>query len=207
MEIVFATANPHKVAEVQQLLGNACEIITPQQLGYTDDIPETGATLQENALQKARFIFEKCGLPCFADDTGLEIDALNGAPGVHSARYAGNDKNPAANLQLVLKNLHDAACRTARFRCVVALIIDGSEHLFEGIVEGEILTEPHGAQGFGYDPVFRPAGYRCTFAEMSADEKNRLSHRGKAIGQLVNFLSLKFEVAGATITLNLKPET
>ncbi|MDR2802257.1 MAG: RdgB/HAM1 family non-canonical purine NTP pyrophosphatase [Prevotellaceae bacterium] len=187
-EIVFATANPHKVAEVQQLLGNAFEITTPHRLGYAGDIPETGATLQENALQKARFIYEKFGMPCFADDTGLEIDALGGAPGVHSARYAGEDKNPAANLQLVLKNLHGAARRTARFRCVIALIIDGAERLFEGVAEGEILPEPHGAQGFGYDPVFRPAGCRRTFAEMSAEEKNSRSHRGKAVGLLVKFL-------------------
>ncbi|MDR3132628.1 MAG: RdgB/HAM1 family non-canonical purine NTP pyrophosphatase [Prevotellaceae bacterium] len=185
MKIVFATANPHKVAEVQKLLGGAFEITTPQQLGYAGDIPETGATLQENALQKARFIAEKFGLPCFADDTGLETDALQGAPGVHSARYAGTNKDSAANMQLLLKNLHGAACRTARFRCVIALIIDGQERLFEGVAEGEILTEPQGAQGFGYDPVFRPAGHRRTFAEMSAEEKNRLSHRGKAVTQLV----------------------
>jgi XTP/dITP diphosphohydrolase len=188
MKIVFATANPHKAAEVQALLGSAYDIATPQALGYTGDVPETGATLQENALQKARFIFEKFGLPCFADDTGLEIDALNGAPGVHSARYAGAGKDAAANLQLVLQNLHGAACRTARFRCVIALIIDGQERLFEGVAEGEILAEPHGVQGFGYDPVFRPAGHCRTFAEMPAEEKNRLSHRGKAIGLLVKYL-------------------
>ena len=191
MKIVFATANPHKVAELQQLLGNAFEIITPHRLGYTGDIPETGATLRENALQKARFIYQKFGLPCFADDTGLEIDALGGAPGVHSARYAGEDKNPAANMQSVLKNLQGAACRTARFRCVIALIIDGNERLFEGVAEGEILTEPHGAQGFGYDPVFRPAGHSRTFAEMSAEEKNRLSHRGKAVERLAEELRIR----------------
>ena len=194
MKIVFATANPHKVAEVQQLLGNAFEITTPHGLGYTGDIPETGATLQENALQKARFIYQKFGLPCFADDTGLEIDALHGAPGVHSARYAGADRNPAGNLQLVLKNLHGITCRTARFRCVIALIIDGEERLFEGVAEGEILTGPHGAQGFGYDPVFRPAGSRHTFAEMSAGEKNSRSHRGKAVELLVKALKQMYEV-------------
>jgi XTP/dITP diphosphohydrolase len=130
-------------------------------------------------------------LPCFADDTGLEIDALNGAPGVHSARYAGAGKNPDANMQRVLKNMQDAVRRTARFRCVIALIIEGTEYLFEGTVEGEILTEPHGTQGFGYDPVFRPEGYQQTFAEMPAEEKNRLSHRGKAVRLLVDFLKMR----------------
>ncbi|MDR0667188.1 MAG: RdgB/HAM1 family non-canonical purine NTP pyrophosphatase [Prevotellaceae bacterium] len=188
MKILFATANPHKVEEVQRLLGAAFEVVTPAQAGYADDIPETGDTLEQNARQKARFIFEKFGQPCFADDTGLEIDALDGAPGVYSARYAGDAKNPAANMQLVLQNMLGVTRRTARFRCVIVLILDRREYLFEGRVEGEILTTLHGTQGFGYDPIFRPAGYACTFAEMPVEEKNRLSHRGKAVAQLAAFL-------------------
>jgi len=188
MKILFATANQHKIDEVQQLLGESFEIITPAQLNYTDDIPETGDTLEKNALQKARFIFEKFGLSCFADDTGLEIDALNGAPGVYSARYAGDEKNSEANLQLVLKNLQGATNRVAQFRCVVALILDRKEFLFEGKVNGEILLSPKGNQGFGYDPIFRPEGYDCAYAELSMNEKNKLSHRSKAVRQLVDFL-------------------
>ena len=185
---MFATANRHKVEEVQQLLGKAFEIITPAQLGYVGDIPETGDTLAENALQKARFVFEKFGLPCFADDTGLEVDALGGAPGVYSARYAGSDKDAAANMQLVLEKMKGQAERTAAFRTVVALVVDSKEHLFEGRVGGEILTAAHGSKGFGYDPIFRPEGYGCTYAEMELDEKNRLSHRAQAVRKLVDFL-------------------
>ncbi|MDR1681111.1 MAG: RdgB/HAM1 family non-canonical purine NTP pyrophosphatase [Prevotellaceae bacterium] len=188
MKMLFATANQHKVDEVQRLLGAAFEVVTPAQTGYADDIPETGDTLEQNARQKARFIFEKFGQPCFADDTGLEIDALNGAPGVYSARYAGDEKDSVANMQLVLQKLHGVTNRAARFRCVIVLILDGREYAFEGRVEGEILTELHGTQGFGYDPIFRPDGYPCTFAEMPVEEKNRLSHRGKAVEQLVKFL-------------------
>jgi XTP/dITP diphosphohydrolase len=207
-QILFATANRHKVEEVQQLIGEHFEIVTPAQLGYTGDIPETGDTLEENALQKARFVFEKFGLPCFADDTGLEIEALNGAPGVRSARYAGEEKDAAANMQRVLENMRGITHRGARFRCVIALVAgeppgegagndgkqphrlrEGREWLFEGKVSGVILTEPHGDKGFGYDPIFRPEGFRCSFAEMPAEEKNRLSHRGEAVTKLVKFLS------------------
>jgi XTP/dITP diphosphohydrolase len=187
-KLLFATANPHKLHEVQQLLGDAFEVITPSQLGYAGDIPETGDTLEKNALQKARFIYEKWGLSCFADDTGLEIHALNGAPGVYSARYAGEGKDSAANMQRVLEKMHGETHRTARFRTVIALIVDGKEHLFEGIVNGEILTEQHGSEGFGYDPLFRPEGYSCTYAEMPLSEKNHLSHRGRAVRKLVDFL-------------------
>jgi XTP/dITP diphosphohydrolase len=188
MKILFATANQHKVDEVQRLLGSAFEVVTPAQIGYADDIPETGDTLEKNARQKARFIFEKCGQPCFADDTGLEIEMLNGAPGVYSARYAGDGKDAQANMQRVLKELHGVTNRAARFRCVIVLIVDDREYVFEGRIEGEILTEKHGTQGFGYDPIFRPQGYPYTFAEMPVEEKNRLSHRGKAVEQLVAFL-------------------
>ncbi len=188
MKILFATGNQHKVDEVQHLLGNAFEIVTPAQLGYTADIPETGDTLEANALQKARFINEEFSLSCFADDTGLEVDVLNGAPGVYSARYAGEEKSSLKNMQLVLEKMKGTTNRAARFRCVIALIFDNKEYLFEGKVEGEILTEPHGSGGFGYDPIFRPAGYDCSFAEMSMDEKNKLSHRALAVQKLVAFL-------------------
>ncbi|MDR2362663.1 MAG: RdgB/HAM1 family non-canonical purine NTP pyrophosphatase [Prevotellaceae bacterium] len=188
MKILFATANQHKVDEVQRLLGDAIEIITPAQTGYTDDIPETGNTLEENARQKARHIYERCAQPCFADDTGLEIDALGGAPGVYSARYAGDGKDSQANMRRVLKELHGVSHRAARFRCVIVLIAASREYVFEGRVDGEIITEERGTQGFGYDPIFRPEGYPCTFAEMPVEEKNRLSHRGKAVEQLVAFL-------------------
>jgi XTP/dITP diphosphohydrolase len=188
MKLIFATANKHKVEEVCGLLGNAFTILTPADLAYTEDIPETGNTLEDNALEKARFIWEKFGLPCFSDDTGFEVDALNGAPGVFSARYAGNDRDPKANLQLVLKNMEGETSRTACFRCVIALIIDGKEICFEGRVDGSLLDAPQGSQGFGYDPVFRPNGYACSFAELSLEEKNKISHRGQAARKLADFL-------------------
>ena len=188
MKLIFATANRHKVEEVQGLLGSGFELLTPAGLGYTADLPETGDTLEHNALEKARFVAERFNLPCFSDDTGLEVDALDGAPGAFSARYAGDARDPQANLQLVLQRLAGQTQRSARFRCVVALVMTGCEHLFEGRVEGVILQAPQGAKGFGYDPVFRPEGYDCSFAELSMAQKNELSHRGKAIRQLVDFL-------------------
>jgi len=188
MKLIFATANIHKVEEVRQLLGRAFEIITPATLGLYKEIPETGDTLQANAIQKARFIWEKFGIACFGDDTGLEVDALHGAPGVYSARYAGEGKNAEDNMLLLLKNMQHETNRAARFRCVIALIMDKQEYLFEGKVDGIILHEKHGEKGFGYDPIFRPSGYNSTFAEMSAGEKNAISHRGKAVMQLVDFL-------------------
>jgi XTP/dITP diphosphohydrolase len=188
MKLIFATANRHKLEEVQALLGNGFELLTPADLGYTADIPETGNTLEHNALEKAHFIWQKFGLPCFSDDTGLEVDALDGAPGAFSARYASEARNMETNMQLVLKNMEDHNRRTARFRCVVALITENEEQLFEGRVEGVILHAPQGKEGFGYDPIFQPEGYRNSFAELSLSEKNKLSHRGKAIRQLVDFL-------------------
>ncbi|MDR0738019.1 MAG: RdgB/HAM1 family non-canonical purine NTP pyrophosphatase [Prevotellaceae bacterium] len=188
MKLIFATANRHKLEEVQELLGSGFELLTPAGLGYTADIPETGDTLEHNAMEKARFVAEKFNLPCFSDDTGLEVDALHGAPGAFSARYAGDARDPQANLQLVLQRLEGQTQRSARFRCVVALVMAGSERLFEGKVEGVILQAPQGVKGFGYDPIFRPEGYDCSFAELSVTQKNELSHRGKAIRQLVDFL-------------------
>ena len=188
MKLIFATANIHKIEEIQQLLGESFEISTPASLGFYEEIPETGDTLQANALQKARLIWEKFEIACIGDDTGLEVDALHGAPGVYSARYAGEGKNAEDNMQLLLKNMRHESNRAARFRCVIALITDGKEYLFEGKVEGIILHEKHGEKGFGYDPIFRPAGYNCTFAEMSMEEKNIISHRGKAVMQLIDFL-------------------
>jgi XTP/dITP diphosphohydrolase len=188
MKLIFATTNKHKVEEVRALLGDAFTLLMPADLGYTEDIPETGNTLEHNAMEKARCIWEKFGLPCFSDDTGLEVDALNGAPGVFSARYAGSACNPAANLRLLLKNMERETHRTARFRCVIALIMDGKENYFEGRVDGTILSAPRGEKGFGYDPVFCPAGYSNSFAELGFEEKNKISHRGQAVGKLVDFL-------------------
>lgn len=186
--IIFATANRHKLEEVQQILGPDFELVTPADMGITEDIPETQPTIEGNASQKARYIYDKTGENCFADDTGLEVDALGGEPGVLSARYAGEGKRAEDNMAKLLSNLEGKTDRTARFRTVISLILDGREHLFEGTVEGEIITERHGTDGFGYDPVFRPEGRRETFAEMEAADKNRISHRGRAVKKLVEFL-------------------
>ena len=180
-DLVLATNNPHKVDEIKSKLGNSLSIKTLNELGFYDDIPETAGTLQGNASQKAHFLYDKFGCNCFADDTGLEVEALNGEPGVYSARYAGVDKDSEANMQKLLKNLSGKENRNARFRTVISLIWEGEEHFFEGIVEGTILTEKHGSEGFGYDPIFQPNGYSKSFAELSMDEKNAISHRGKAV--------------------------
>ena len=186
--LIFATNNAHKLGEVQALLGDAFELVTLRECGITEDIPETADTLEENALQKARYVYEKTGMDCFADDTGLEVDALGGAPGVHSARYATDGHDFAANNRLLLKNLEGITDRTARFRTVIALILDGVEYTFEGRVEGTIATAESGSEGFGYDPLFVPSGEIITFAQMSAEAKNAISHRGRAVAKLVNFL-------------------
>ena len=186
--LIFATNNAHKLGEVQALLGDAFELVTLRECGITEDIPETADTLEGNALQKARYVYEKTGLDCFADDTGLEVDALGGAPGVHSARYATDGHDFAANNRLLLKNLEGVTDRTARFRTVIALILDGVEYTFEGRVEGTIATAESGSEGFGYDPLFVPSGEIITFAQMSAEAKNAISHRGRAVAKLVNFL-------------------
>ena len=161
---------------------------TLQDLNCDDDIPETGDTLEENALIKARYVYQKFGVNCFADDTGLEVEVLNGRPGVLSARYAGEAKNADDNMNLILQELHNETNRNARFRTVIALILDGEEILFEGIVNGTILKEKTGTQGFGYDPIFKPHESSISFAEMSLDEKNKISHRGRAIAQLVHYI-------------------
>ena len=188
MKIVFATNNAHKLSEVSAVLGNDFELVTLREVGITEDIPETGATLDENASIKARYVYERTGLNCFADDTGLEVEALGGAPGVHSARYATDGHDFAANNRKLLRELEGKVNRKARFRTVISLIVDGIERQVEGIVEGEITTSESGAEGFGYDPLFMPEGYDRTFAEMSAEEKNAISHRGRAVAKLVEML-------------------
>ncbi len=197
MRIVFATNNQHKIEEVSAILGPGIELATPISLGITEEIPETSGTLEGNALQKARYIHERTGLDCFADDTGLEVTALGGAPGVRSARYAEDEAevdavagahNFDANNRLLLRNLKGATDRSARFRTVIALILGRHEHLFEGTVEGRIIDEYRGTEGFGYDPVFIPGGCEETFAEMSAAEKNAVSHRARAVEKLAEYL-------------------
>lgn len=188
MKIVFATHNAHKVSEVQAVLGSEYQLVTATEAGITEEIPEAQPTIEGNALQKARYVYEHTGLNCFADDTGLEVEALNGAPGVYSARYAGEHVSYADNNVLLLKNLAGCENRKARFSTVIALIVDGKEYLFEGRVEGTIATEPHGEGGFGYDPLFVPEGSQLTFAEMSSEAKNKISHRGRAVAKLVAFL-------------------
>ncbi|MBK6904306.1 MAG: RdgB/HAM1 family non-canonical purine NTP pyrophosphatase [Saprospirales bacterium] len=186
--LIFATGNPHKIKEVSQLLGEAWDIRSLSEMGITEELPENQDTLEGNALEKARYIYEKLGENCFAEDTGLEIEALGGAPGVYTARFAGEDKDPDANMNRALELLRGQTNRRARFRTLVALILDGREFLFEGIAEGNIRLEKSGAQGFGYDPVFEPEGFTQTFAQMDAALKNRISHRGKAIQKLIAFL-------------------
>ena len=189
MELIFATNNPHKLEEVSAMLNKNIVLSTPAQHGITEDIPEEQDTLEGNALQKARYIYERTRLCCFADDTGLEVEALNGAPGVYSARYAGEAKDMNENMSKLLRELQGVENRKARFRTVIALILDGKEYLFEGVVQGKIICERSGSAGFGYDPIFRPKGYDITFAEMDLNEKNKISHRGKAVRKLVNFLN------------------
>ena len=190
MDLIFATHNRHKVSEVQAMLPAGIHVRSLSDLGCDEDIPETADTLQGNALQKAQFVHERYHCNCFADDTGLEIDALDGRPGVYSARYAGEGCSFDDNVRKVLAELENVplAQRTARFRTVVALILDGRTYFFEGKVEGLMTLERHGVEGFGYDPIFLPEGYGQTFAEMDASEKNRISHRGRAMAKMVGFL-------------------
>ncbi len=188
MKILFATHNAHKLSEAGAVLGPKFELVTPREAGIAGEIPEDRDTLEGNALQKARYIHERTGLDCFADDTGLEVEALDGAPGVHSARYATDGHDFTANNRLLLKNLEGEQNRRARFRTVIALILDGREYLFEGTVEGRIATGETGCEGFGYDPLFIPDGFAKSFAEMTADEKNAISHRGRAVRKLAEFL-------------------
>lgn len=193
MTLIFATHNRHKLEEVQAVLGPAFTLVTPDEAGVHEEIPEEQPTLEGNAFQKADFLYRRTGKNCFADDTGLEVEALGGAPGVYSARYAGEHVSYEDNNRLLLKNLEGVADRRARFRTVIALILDGQRYRFEGVVEGRIATEPHGDQGFGYDPLFIPDGYETSFAEMSAGAKNAISHRGRAVEKLVAFLKERQE--------------
>jgi XTP/dITP diphosphohydrolase len=186
--IVFATNNPHKVKEANEILDGAFHIISLEDIGCEEDLPETSPTIEGNALQKARYVYEHYGVDCFAEDTGLEVEALDGEPGVRSARYAGPEKDPQANIDLLLEKLSGKTNRKARFLTVIALILGKKEFIFEGIANGRIAHERSGTGGFGYDPVFIPDGSERSFAEMTAAEKNAVSHRGKAMEALKEFL-------------------
>ncbi len=188
-KIVFVTHNPNKIKEIKSAINNQIEIIGLKDLAFDDPIEEPYETLEENARAKSSVIWKRFGYNCFADDTGLEVDALNGRPGVRSARYAGEDGNAENNIQKLLKELEGVNNRTARFRTVISLFLNDREYLFEGKVEGTILKEKQGSGGFGYDPVFLPDGYDLSFAEMPLAEKNKISHRGKAVKKLIDFLS------------------
>ena len=200
MDIIFATNNAHKLTEVQAVLGPGYKLLTPRDCGVTEEIPEEQDTLEGNASQKAHYLHERTGMDCFADDTGLEVEALGGAPGVHSARYATDGHDFAANNRLLLKNLKGKANRRARFRTVISLLLDGEEHLFEGIVEGRIIDRETGHEGFGFDPLFIPDEYgapdgkrpnteRRSYAQLTPDEKDAISHRGRAMEKLEAELS------------------
>jgi XTP/dITP diphosphohydrolase len=189
MELVFATNNQHKLTEIKNLLNRQFIVRSLKDIGCREEIPEEQPTLEGNALQKAQFIYSRYGLNCFADDTGLEVEALGGDPGVLSARYAGPGKNSDDNIRKLLDKLSEIKNRNARFRTVIALVIGGKEILFEGIAEGTILFQKKGKNGFGYDPVFCPIGSTCSFAEMDMDTKNKISHRGLAFEKLVHFLN------------------
>lgn len=189
MKICFATNNAKKIEEVKAALGSDFEIVSLKDIGCHEELPETGDTLDHNAFQKARFVKENYGVDCFADDTGLEVDSLNGEPGVYSGRYAGEPRSDERNIELLLKNLEGKEDRKARFRTVIALILEGKEYAFEGIATGEIIKEKIGGSGFGYDPIFKPDDYSRTFAELTIEEKNQISHRGKAVKALIEFLS------------------
>ena len=188
MKLVFATHNQNKVKEVQALLPKNISLLSLTDIGCNKEIPETGKTLKENTIIKADFVTKHFGLPCFADDTGLLDDALNGAPGVYSARYAGEQRNSDNNMDKLLSELKSTTHRSARFETVIALNLENSQHIFTGTVEGEIIDEKKGDKGFGYDPIFRPKTYSQTFAELPMAVKNKISHRGKAIKELLIFL-------------------
>lgn len=187
-QLVFATNNRHKLDEVANMLTGEFRLLTLNDIGCTDDIEETGITFRENASLKSKYIFSKYGINCFADDSGLEIDSLNNAPGVYSARYAGEHGNHEANIQKVLEELGSNNHRKAHFSTIISLIWEGREYFFEGRVDGTIRQERSGHEGFGYDPIFQPDGYDITFAEMSMNEKNKISHRAKAMEKLIHFL-------------------
>jgi XTP/dITP diphosphohydrolase len=189
MQLVSATNNKNKIKEIKQLLPTSIKLLSLEDINCLEDIPETSETIEGNAIQKAEYVYNKYGLNCFADDTGLEIDALNGEPGVYSARYAGEQKDANDNMDLVLNKLNGVDNRNARFITVIALIIDGKTTCFKGVVDGIITTEKSGSEGFGYDPIFKPNGYHITFSEMSLAEKNKISHRAKAVMKLTKYLT------------------
>lgn len=191
-KIVFATNNTHKLEEVASILGESYEVMSLREIGCHDDIPETADTFAGNAIQKARYIKEHYGYDCFADDSGLEVDALGGAPGVFSARYSGGDSE--ANMEKLLHNLTEKNERGAQFRTVIALLVGEETHLFEGIVRGTIIHERRGEGGFGYDPIFVPEGYDLTFAQLGSDVKNRISHRAKAVEKLAEYLCKQLKI-------------
>lgn len=189
ISIVFASKNINKINEVQQLLPPEINILSLTSIGCVEEIPETALTIEGNAILKANYVTENYDHYCFAEDTGLEVEALNGEPGVYSARYAGEHNNANDNMQKLLNNLKNSTNRTARFKTIICLNLNGEQHLFEGIIKGTIGIEPKGNQGFGYDPIFIPEGYTTTFAEMSMEKKSKISHRGLAVEKLVRFLT------------------
>ena len=189
MKLVFATNNLHKLKEVQEMLSDSIEVLSLKDIGCFEDVEETESTLEGNAKLKADYITEKYGFDCFADDTGLEVEALDGKPGVYSARYAGEHGNAEKNMEKLLNELQNKSNRKAKFRTIIALNLRNKQYLFEGICEGEILNEKTGVKGFGYDPIFKPSNASCSFAEMNSEEKNIISHRGIAIQKLVKFLN------------------
>jgi XTP/dITP diphosphohydrolase len=191
MKIVFATNNPNKILEVQSLLPKNIEIVSLESIGCFEEIPETADTIEENAILKANYITQKYGFNCFADDTGLEVEVLDNEPGVFSARYAGEHKNADDNMNKLLANLKNQSNRKAQFKTVITLNLNGEQFLFTGICQGEITLEKTGNQGFGYDPIFKPEGFSETFAQLSMQQKGKISHRGKATAQLIDFLKNK----------------
>lgn len=193
MELVFATHNEHKLVEIRSLLPKNISLRSLSDIGCNEEIPETSKTLEGNALLKAKYVADRYGLPCFADDTGLEVVALNGAPGVYSARYAGEPKNEARNVEKLLSQLHGQKDRRAQFTTIIALCLGKDTHIFKGVIEGVIANIPRGLNGFGYDPVFLPDEVDKTFAELTLKEKNQLSHRARAFSKLINYLKEKFK--------------
>jgi XTP/dITP diphosphohydrolase len=191
MQLVFASNNKNKIKEIQLLVPQSIQVLSLEDIGCFEEIPETADAIEGNAIQKANYVTEKFGYNCFADDTGLEVDALNGEPGVYSARYAGEQKDATDNMDKLLNNLKDKSKRTAQFKTVIALNLDGNQTLFTGIIKGKIIDEKMGINGFGYDPIFIAEGYSKTFAELTIEEKSTISHRGLAVKQLVAFLAAK----------------
>jgi XTP/dITP diphosphohydrolase len=188
-KLCFATNNPHKLQEIQAILGDSFELLSLKDINCTEELPETGSTIEANSLEKAQYVYDHYEVDCFADDSGLEVDALNGEPGVDSAHYAGPQRSHADNINLLLQNLGNQTNRNARFKTVITLVQNGEVHQFEGTIDGKILTSKKGTEGFGYDPVFMPEGFDRTFAEMSLDEKGQISHRARAFQKLITFLS------------------